>query len=139
MGLVMVLHPFTNQVKAEIHNHVFLVEIAKTPTEQEIGLAKYARLPLNDAMYFPFRQPGYYAFWMKNMKFPIDIIFIRNGKIVTIDSFVPAPVKNQQELPTYKPLVPADAVLEINAGLSKKYGFSRGDNVIIRKENGFIF
>lgn len=114
---------------ATISTHIFTIDIAKTPTQQEVGLAKYQNLPSGNGMYFPFAHSDYYAFWMKDMHFPIDIIFINNGKIVTIFSNV-KPEKNYQDF-IYKPTAPSNAVLEINAGLSQKYGFKNGDPVII--------
>jgi len=107
----------------------FFIAVAQTPQEQEIGLSKYKTLPQDRAMYFPFAKPDYYSFWMKGMHFPIDILFIRNGFIVSIFTSVPAPTAGQVTLPTYQPNQPADAVLEINAGLSNKYGFTVGDEI----------
>ena len=80
-------------------------------------------------MLFPFEKPGYYSFWMKNMKFPIDIIFIKSGKIVTIHKDVMPPKNLTDALPIYNPKEPADTVLEINAGLSEDYKFKEGDEV----------
>lgn len=108
---------------AEINNHVFRLEIAKTEKQQEIGLAKYKSIPLNFGMLFPFGKPGFYSFWMKNMKFPIDIIYIRNSRIVTIYRNVPYPKSVNEKLPIYQPAYAADTVLEINANLSQEYGF----------------
>lgn len=114
---------------ATINNHIFSIEIAATQQQQTTGLAKYASLPTDHAMYFPFSKPDYYSFWMKGMRFPIDILFIRNNKIISVFNSVPVPMKDSVSLPTYQPRTPADSVLEINAGLSKKYGFKVGDSV----------
>lgn len=122
------LHKSTQQITVG-NKQTFLLEIATTPQQQAIGLSKYSQLPQNRAMYFPFAKPDYYAFWMKNMHFPIDILFIRSGKIIAIFASVPAPTSGQITLPTYQPHSPADAVLEINAGLSQKYGFVVGDTI----------
>lgn len=116
---------------ATIDHHTFIIDIAKTSREQEIGLAKYVTLPKDHAMYFPFAYSDYYAFWMKNMHFPIDMLFIQNGKIVTIYKNVPVPKNNNEQLPIYRPTAPVNAVLEINAGLAKTYGFRINDRVII--------
>lgn len=124
------LHP-TKKPTATIDHHTFSIEIAQTPQQQEIGLAKYASLPKNNAMYFPFNRPDYYTFWMKGMHFPIDMLFVRNNKVVTIFSNVMAKPDYQNYI--YKPTQPSDAVLEINAGLSQQYGFQLGDTVIIDK------
>ncbi len=116
---------------ATINNHVFNLEIAKTDKERKIGLAKYKNIPQNFGMLFPFEKPDYYSFWMKNMKFPIDIIFIRNNKIIKIFANVPAPKSDNQQLPIYTPDQVSDTVLEINAGLSDKYNFQENGSVNI--------
>ena len=116
---------------ALVKNHFFKLEIAKTDQQKTTGLAKYNTIPQGFGMLFPFGKPGMYAFWMKNMKFPIDIIFIRDGKIVRIFSNVPPPKFPDSPLPIYKTDSLTDTVLEINAGLSEKYGFKNGDSVKI--------
>lgn len=128
--IILVLFYFNKKhTNATIDNHTFFIEIAKTQQEQEIGLSKYTSLPQENAMYFPFEKTGLYSFWMKGMHFPIDILFLQKNKIVTIFSDVP--VKTDYQNYTYQPTQPVNAVLEINAGLSKKYGFKIGDSVII--------
>lgn len=112
-----------------INHHSFIVDIAKTEQEKEIGLAKYISLPEDHGMYFPFDHADYYTFWMKNMQFPIDIIFLDHNRIVAIFPSVASPKKGQKDLPTYQTPSLSDAVLEINAGLSKKYNFRIGDSV----------
>ncbi len=112
-----------------IGGHTFNIEIAKTPTEKEIGLSSKQSLPQDQGMLFPFDKPGNYSFWMKNMKFPIDIIYIKYNTIVSIFQNVQPPSSTEQELPIYTPVAAADSVLEINAGLSSKYNFKEGDKV----------
>jgi len=114
----------TPQAKAIINNSSFNLLLAKTPKEKEVGLSNKKSLPNNEGMLFKFEKAGYYSFWMKDMKFPIDIIFIKNNKIVTIYNDVKPPVNNK-ELAIYQPLEPADTILEINSGLAKKYGFKK--------------
>ena len=118
---------------ATINNHTFNIEIAKTLKEKEIGLSTKKILSQNAGMLFLFNKPAYYPFWMKNMKFPIDIIFIRNGRIVTIHKNVKPPTNSNENPPIYRSSEPADIVLEINAGLSEKYNFKEGD--VMRLDN----
>ena len=114
---------------ATIDGVKFNLDIARTQSQQEKGLAIYNSLPKNKGMLFPFPKPDYYAFWMKDMKFPIDIIYIRQSRIVTIFSDVLNPASPSAPLPILRPNAPSDTVLEINAGLSNKYGFKKGDFV----------
>jgi|SRR5581483_1689444 len=127
-GNFLNLHP---QPTATIKGQAFTLLVAKTLDEKQTGLTKLQTLPTNQGMYFPFDKPDYVAFWMKNMKFPIDMIFINKNKIVDIkQNAQPADPKDNN--PTiYTPQAPANAVLEINANLSKKYGFQNGDTVVI--------
>lgn len=117
---------------ATIKNQTFSIDVAKTAKEKQTGLSGKTSIPTNYGMYFPFDKSDYYAFWMKQMKFPIDIIFIRDGKIVTIFQNVAVPTTNSDNLPLYQPDEPANAVLEVSAGLSQKYGFTKGDTVILK-------
>lgn len=112
-----------------IDGHTFSVTVANSAKDKEVGLSATTSLSENQGMYFPFQPEGYYAFWMKNMKFPIDIIFIHNNHIITIYSRVPAPTSASQILPIYKPTEPTDSVLEISSGLADKYNFKVGDSV----------
>lgn len=115
------------QPSAEINGHKFQLEIVKTEKDKQIGLSKYKSLPQDHAMLFVFDKPGLYAFWMKDMKFPLDIIFISGNKIVTVHRNLPV-----NNLTLYSPTEVSDKVLEINAGLSAKYGFKPGDTVILK-------
>lgn len=114
-----------------ISGHTFYVTVAKTEQQKEEGLSVKSSLPQDQGMLFPFDTPAFYAFWMRNMKFPIDIIYIANKKIVTIYSNVPAPKNSTETLPIYKPHQPADTVLEINAGLANTYHFTVGTPVTL--------
>jgi uncharacterized membrane protein (UPF0127 family) len=122
------LSAFAPKPSANINGHVFSLYLAKTSNEQEVGLAKYKKIDKNQGMLFIFQKPDYYSFWMKNMQFPIDIIFINQNKIVDIFQNVPAP-KNNNNLPTYTTGEKADKVLEINSGLSNIYKFKISDHV----------
>ena len=122
---------FERSPTATINNQAFTLFVAKTPQEKEIGLSEKTSLAENSGMLFVFDKVDYYSFWMKTMKIPIDIIYINKDKIVTIIENSQPPKSLSENLPIYKPDEPADKVLEINAGLSKKYGFKKGDFVKI--------
>lgn len=117
--------------KAIISNNSFDLIVVNTPKEMEIGLSETNSLPQNKGMLFLFKTPSHYSFWMKNMKIPIDIIYIKNDKIVTIFSEVSPPSDPNESPIIYRPEKPSDKVLEINSGLSEKYGFKKGDKVVL--------
>ncbi len=112
---------------AEINGHIFSLYLAKTSEEQSVGLAKYNKINQNQGMLFLFQRADNYSFWMKDMQFPIDIIFIENNKVV--DVFQNVPVSPNDNLPVYTTKTKADKVLEINSGLAKKYNIKIGAEV----------
>ncbi|HET9946925.1 MAG TPA: DUF192 domain-containing protein, partial [Patescibacteria group bacterium] len=85
----------------------------------------------NEGMYFVFNKADFYGFWMKNMKFPIDIIYINNKHIVTIFQNVQNPKNPTEQLTVYTPTQAADGVLEVKAGIAEKYHFQVGDSILI--------
>ncbi len=111
----------------------FSAAIASDNKSRERGLSGRSKLENNQAMIFDFKnsdrkRPG---FWMKEMNFPIDIIWIKNGLVIDITKNVPAPElgANTKDLPLYYPRVPIDTVIEINAGLSDKLNIVVGTPV----------
>lgn len=120
--------PLKKNLAVTINGHKFQVTVADSQEEQEIGLSETESLPQNQGMIFLFEKPGFYPFWMKKMKLPIDIIYISNDQIVTIQNNV-QPAKERESPIVYTPTEPSDKVLEINAGLAQKYDFKKGDMV----------
>ncbi len=112
-----------------IGDHNFKVTVAASREEREIGLSKTKSLSQDQGMIFLFEKPDYHSFWMKNMKFPIDIIYINKDTIVTIKNNVKPPKDNKESPIIHTPTALADKVLEIQAGLSEKYNFKNGDRV----------
>ena len=84
----------------------------------------------DEAMLFIFDAPGRYGFWMKDMNFPLDIIWInQNGIVVDIERNVTPETYNQKK--TYINQSEASYVLEINAGMAAKFGLYLGSKVKI--------
>src|SRR5574337_1763101 len=67
------------------------VEVARTAREQARGLGGRASLPRGEGMLFPFDAIERRTFWMKGMLIPLDIVWIREGKVVTINANIPPP------------------------------------------------
>lgn len=117
---------------------VLLAELARDHESRVKGLSGRDFLTENSGMLFVFDSLGYPAIWMKEMRFALDIIWIKNGKVVDIEENVPAPLPSthEVELPIYTPDVPARLVLEANAGFSKKFNVHIGDSVNILGGDG---
>lgn len=113
-----------------INGYKFNVDIADDITKRSKGLSSREFLKEDEGMLFLFNSEGNYGFWMKDMLFPIDIIWIKNNKIVDItENVAPEPQKSIFNLTVYYPQSSVDKVLEINAGLAKKYNFKIGDEI----------
>lgn len=102
------------------------VAIADTPQLQELGLGNRDGMGADEGMLFIFQQDSEYAFWMKDMYFSIDMVWISSAsKIVYIASNV-----SPQTYPEdFAPTSPARYVLELHAGYAQAHGFKVGDTV----------
>jgi len=107
------------------------VEIADNQEKRTNGLSKRNILGPNEGMLFIFESKDIYpSFWMKDMTFPIDIIWINDDKITDINRVVDIQANvPDSKLKLYSPAKPVDYVLEVNAGFCTKYGIKVGDSV----------
>ena len=106
-------------------------DLADDPASRQRGLSGRENLGEGNGMLFllPDDSP---SFWMKDMRFPIDILWIRDGRVVDVSADVPPPRSPNSPLPTYSPDRPADRALEVNAGWAADHGIRRGDVVRVR-------
>lgn len=102
------------------------VELAQTPDERAQGLSGRKNLAKDTGLLFIFEKPGHYPFWMKDMNFPIDIIWIsRNREIVFIEKN--ATPKSYPK--NFGGEVESSYVLEVIAGFADKHNLAIGDQV----------
>ncbi len=107
------------------------VEVVSGKKDMERGLQGKQGLGPNKGMLFIFDHDDRYRFWMKDMKFPIDIIWLdRQDRIVAIGENVPPCAADP--CPVYVPPVNARYVLEVSAGFSRTHGLKPGVHVRIR-------
>ncbi len=109
-------------------SHCFNSRVADNPSSRTKGLMNELMLPKDEGMLFVFPFEMKPEFWMKNMNFPLDIIFINDEDII-VYLVKNVPVCREKKCPNYKTTRPASKVLEINAGLSKALGIHVGDKV----------
>lgn len=111
---------------------VILVESARTPAAWARGLAHRDTLPSDAGMLFVFPSAERRTFWMKDTRIPLDLIWIRDGRVVGITRDVlPEPGVPDAELQRYPSPEPVDLVLEINRGWAAEYGIRVGDRVAL--------
>ncbi len=113
----------------EINDIIIPVELADTLEKHIQGLSD--KEELIDGMLFLFDERQIRSFWMKNMHFPIDIIWIDDEKIVNISKNLPPEGENPKK--TYSSIYPVYYVLEVNAGFCEQNNISIGDRVKIIK------
>ena len=98
-------------------------EVASTSDQQALGLGGRTGLQADGGMLFPFRYPGDYGFWMKDMQFPLDMVWISSDK--TVVSVTPDIAADTYPTVFYPPLA-ISYVLELNAGAADRFGIATG-------------
>ena len=126
-----------------INNHIFKVRVVRALNDIKKGMMgrKFDGIfsgmlfvpikPLatknpNVAQTLPITQ----TFWMKNCIIPLDVIFIKNGKINNIHHSCPPCPQGVVDCPTYKGV--GDLVLELEGGMSKRLQFKKGQTVAMK-------
>ena len=100
----------------------FMVEIADDPGERAQGLMHRESMPMSHGMLFLFETPQTVSFWMKNTLIPLDMLFLTaDGTVARV---------HQNAIPHDTSLIPGGsdifAVLEVNGGISERFGISEG-------------
>lgn len=108
--------------------HYFKTDIADTPELQEKGLMYKKYIPTNYAMTFWFDKPKIIRMWMKNTFIPLDMIFFdENGMIIHLkENAVP------HDLTHISSKIPAQGVIELNAGLIQQKKIKVGDKITLK-------
>lgn len=118
--------------KLMIRNQTFTIELAQASKQRELGLSYRTSLGKYNGMLFSFETPGLYRFWMKEMNFPLDFLWIRDNKIVDLSESIPPPKSVNGQIMFVTPKEPVNAVVEINAGLIQELHIQKGDLITIK-------
>lgn len=113
------------QATATINSHTINLEIATTQVQQNKGLSGRLSMPEDHGMLFIFEGYQNQSFWMKDMQFSIDIVWIKDNTVVGFTKDLPIPT--ELPLPIYSPPEPINFVLELNQGAIDKYNIKTGD------------
>ena len=122
--------PIVNDLKTvEIGNAVISAELATTQAEQVQGLSDRPSLAANTGMLFVFDHDSNWTIWMKDMNFPIDVLWITDDQKVSdiVEDMTP-----QSYPKTYASHAPTRYVLEVSAGTVKDYGIQTGQDVVFK-------
>lgn len=120
--------PITAQ--AIINEQVINLEVAQTSQQQGMGLMFREALPDDRGMFFPFEEARIARFWMNNVPVALDMIFLKEGRVVEIATAPPCDTE-PQDCPLYGPDTLVDGVIELREGRAKELGLATGDAIAI--------
>ena len=103
------------------------LEIADTYQERKIGLMGRKILEKDKGMLFLYKQPVIVKMWMLNTHIKLDLIFIRNNKIISIIN--DAKPCFEKPCQSYGPKEFVDSVIEVNSGIAKERNLSVGQTI----------
>ncbi|MDD3284140.1 MAG: DUF192 domain-containing protein [Patescibacteria group bacterium] len=118
--------------KIVISSYVINVELAKTDIQKSKGLSNRDNLCENCGMLFLFDELKLHNFWMGEMRFPLDILYIKDYEIVEI--FKNIPVFTDNDYTRIYPTKNANKVLELNANWCDKNNIKVGDKINLINE-----
>jgi uncharacterized membrane protein (UPF0127 family) len=107
-----------------IGNVPVTAEVVSTPQKLYLGLGHRKELPEGKGMLFLMKTVALQTFCMRDMHFPIDIIWIANGRVAGIEAQLSPSFKGEVTSP-----VPVRLVLEVPGGFSEGHGITVGDPV----------
>ena len=129
--IIALFYPFGYTSRVVVNGKVFSVEVVDTQALLQKGLSGHTSLSDSQGMFFVFGKPGNYGFWMKDMTFPLDIIWTdANFKIVHIEkSLSPSTYPK-----IFYPNAESEYVLEVSAGQADMARANIGDTVTFLKK-----
>lgn len=104
------------------------VEVVESLPAQQRGLSGRASLAPDSGMLFIYQDKDIRYFWMPDMNFVLDVLWIADGVVVGLQENIPF-ASVDGSIPRFKSPVPVDMVLELNSGWIEKYGIKVGDKV----------
>lgn len=118
------------KISLTLNKQKFIADIADTEDLRDQGLSDREILGANEAMLFVFNKADRYGFWMKDMNFPLDIIWTDDqGRIVYYYQNLSPDTYPQ----VYYPSATSTMVVEVNAGIIEKQKVKIGDQLIFDK------
>lgn len=103
--------------------------VAGSFLKRALGLSFHKPLRENEGLFFSFSRAHRPAFWNFGMRFPIDVVWMRGGKIIGVQKNIP-PMSGG--LKVFSPPRQADSALEVPAGTVAAEKIRVGDGVSLR-------
>jgi uncharacterized protein len=121
--------PIRAKARIGINKQLIKLEVAASPKEQALGLMHRTYVSPDRGMLFLIDPPRQASFWMKNVKIPLDLVFLRQGKVVALALSVPPCTATTAKCPTYDSKLPVDMVIELRGGRATELGLKVGESV----------
>lgn len=118
----------SSMAKVIINDNIIYVEVPQTKEERIKGLGGRDFLAKNQGMLFTFTEKQKTGFSMREVRFPLDIIWINDNQIMEITQNIPV-LQANQDIMVYYPKTAVNYVLEVNAGYAKLNNLQIGDFV----------
>ena len=118
-----------NQSTVVVGQATIVVDVATTPALRQQGLSGKQSLAWGSGMLFIFPQAGEWGFWMKDMRFAIDIIWADKAGIITTVLPNVSPTTYPQ---AFHPSAPSVYVLEVPAGYAMAQGIGVGQKIVVQ-------
>ena len=116
----------------ELKGQRYSIEIVEDEASRERGLMNRTQMDADHGMLFIFDDDAPRAFWMKNTKISLDMLFFNaERKLVSVQHRVPP--CQADPCPAYSSGAPARYVLELNGGQADKLGLTPGDEMQIHR------
>ena len=119
-------YPYANHQQLQISGQTINVEKVSLAEARQQGLSGRPCISPNQAMLFNFDKAGRYDFWMKDMRFAIDIVWLDSAKTITEISPSLDPSSYPQ---TFTSNEPSRFVLELPAGRAAQLNFQPGQTL----------
>lgn len=132
-AVAFMLTTFQPTVQVSVGSGSFEARVADTNESRQKGLSGTPALRSNQAMLFDFKTEDKWGIWMKDMAFPIDIIWLDSEKTVVhiVRNAQPESVNPQ----TYTPVKDARYVLEVAAGAAQSNNIRVGERAVFALES----
>jgi uncharacterized membrane protein (UPF0127 family) len=104
------------------------VEVADSPIRRQLGYMFRERVGPEDGMIFLFEEAAFHSFWMKNVRFSLDILWLA-GDGTMVDASLETPPCHEDPCPSYLPMARALYVLELAGGRAEKLGIRPGQTL----------
>jgi uncharacterized membrane protein (UPF0127 family) len=116
-------------VEVRVGGATVQAEVAASDDARKQGLSGRPSLAEDRGMLFVYPGHAERTYWMKGMRFPIDIVWIDSGRVTRVEREVPVPAGGN--LPLYSSRGPVDRVLEVRSGWAARHAAGPGDRVSV--------